>query len=918
MHAHRRFLLSFRNVWIVVLACGAAQAMKGSVFLSSYSFNAGAKPTVSFSSESLSPPYKLRVKILNVPGYPDGYHAVTAWNNQAETLEAVPSPGVYSVELYGVQYASDLTTVLSQTTHYTFSIQINQAINGVGWQLISCPTSSAPGNTVSVYATVQNSGNTIWDSNYHIELKDSDGNHLYYGSIGSVPPGGQIIVQIPVTLPTTAGHYTWGLTAMQYGVEYFGGTQNFTILANRSPVTSPMSGSTQSATSGQTVYISSTTTDADGNLTAQVVDYFGPGVPVWTEVPNNAWSGAPAATNSLSNVAFQVYSPGVYTVRGYGTDVYGFTSPPQYWQFNVTTSGPAIASQNGNVSASLGGEANFFVTSSGTGLSYQWYKDGGPIAGATAATLALTNVQPSNEGVYTVRVTNSFGFVTSTPSILSIVSNYTFSTLAGSPQAYGSADGTGSAARFSSPMGGAVSNAGDLYVVDTGNSTIRKVSPAGTVSTFAGAAGQASFADGTGAAARFYYPFGIAVDSSGNLFVADTGNNALRKITPGGTVSTVVAGLGGPSGVAVSANGTVYIAESATSIIRKYAQGALTLVAGISGTRGSSDGPGASATFNGPQDVTLDSSGNIYVADEGNDTIRKIDTTGNVTTLAGLAGNYGFANGAGSAARFYSPMSVATDASGMIYVDDYGNHVIRRVTPSGAVSILAGQAGTAGSTDGTATNTRFSYPGGVTLDEANTVFVVDMNNETIRKGVPPATPPVIVAQPVSSVTWSGQSVNFAAVLGGTAPFTYQWLKNGSPITSATASSYSLTSVQATDAADYSVVVTNALGSATSAAARLTVISSQPQNQSGVVGGNVTFSVTVAAVGGSTPTYQWRVNGTNIATGTGATLSLTNLQLTDGGSYDVVVSNGAVSGTSSAATLTVTAAVDLQLKIFRPQ
>ena len=261
------------------------------------------------------------------------------------------------------------------------------------------------------------------------------------------------------------------------------------------------------------------------------------------------------------------------------------------------------------------------------------------------------------------------------------------STLAGLAGSSGSADGTGSAARFNYAQAAWPWTAsGNVYVADSGNNTIRKITPAGVVSTLAGLAGTPGSADGTGSAARFCYPYGVAVDGSGNVYVADSMNYTIRKITPAGVVSTL---------------------------------------AGWPGSSGSTDGTGSAARFDYPTGVAVDGSGNVYVADTDNYTIRKITPAGVVSTLAGLAGTSGSADGTGSAARFDWPHGVAVDGSGNVYVADTGNYTIRMITPAGVVSTLAGTAGSSGSADGTGSAARFNYPYGVAVDGSGNVYVAD-------------------------------------------------------------------------------------------------------------------------------------------------------------------------------------------------
>jgi len=325
----------------------------------------------------------------------------------------------------------------------------------------------------------------------------------------------------------------------------------------------------------------------------------------------------------------------------------------------------------------------------------------------------------------------------------------TVSTLAGSPGLVGSADGAGSAARFNGPSGIAADSAGNVYVADTGNYTIRKVTSGGEVTTLAGLAGLWGSADGTGSAARFTYPWGVATDSAGNVYVADA-NDTIRKVTPGGVVTTLAGsessggsadGTGSaarfyhPTGVAADSAGNVYVADSGNHTIRKVTPGGVvSTIAGFAGSSGSADGTGNSARFNLPWGVATDSAGNVYVADTGNFTIRKVTPGGVVTTLAGLAGWSGSADGSGSAARFYTPQSVGTGANGNVYVADYGNNTVRLVTPSGVVTTVAGTAGTGGFSDGVGNAARFFHLMGVAVDRAGTVFIADYGNQTIRSG----------------------------------------------------------------------------------------------------------------------------------------------------------------------------------------
>ena len=271
-------------------------------------------------------------------------------------------------------------------------------------------------------------------------------------------------------------------------------------------------------------------------------------------------------------------------------------------------------------------------------------------------------------------------------TIRKITATGVVSTLAGSAGQFGSTDGTGISARFNYPTSVAVDLNGNLYVTDFVNNTIRKISAAGVVTTLAGTAGTSGVKDGLREMARFDGPGGIAVDSSGNLYVTDTYGFSIRKITPAGAVTTLVdhtAGLNNPKGIAVDSNGNVYIADTVNHTIRKVTfGGVVTTLAGSPGQSGNIDGNGADARFSSPDGITIDASGNLYVGDSANHTIRKITSGGVVSTLAGTAGQTGNRDATGTAARFLQPRGVSVDLAGNIYVADTTNHIVRKITPT--------------------------------------------------------------------------------------------------------------------------------------------------------------------------------------------------------------------------------------------
>jgi sugar lactone lactonase YvrE len=461
----------------------------------------------------------------------------------------------------------------------------------------------------------------------------------------------------------------------------------------------------------------------------------------------------------------------------------------------------------------IGGRAD------GTGAAATFFYPGG-IAATSAGALFVADT-----GNHTIRAIASPGIVT---------------TLAGSAGQKGSVDGTGSQALFAYPYGVANDGSGHLYIADSGNNTIRMATTAGVVTTLAGSAGPAGSADGVGGAARFNSPAGVAADSSGNVYVADSGNSTIRKIAAGGAVTTLAgtAGSSGssdgtgagaqfnaPDGVAVDAIGNIYVADTRNDTIRKITPGGtVTTLAGVAGQTGSSDGAGGSARFNGPYAVAVDSSGNVYVADFFNATIRKIDTSGTVSTLAGAAGMVGFADGAGAAARFNQPYALTVDGSGNVYVADTYNRAIREIAPGGTVTTLNG------------TEARFYYPQGIAVDGSGNIYVADGDNQAVSAGAALAAPPAGMQVASQSIT-SGQNANFTVGTAASAT-TYLWqmstdagatwsnVSNSSTFGGAATVTLTLTDPSISMSGNvFRVQLTNAAGSSLSGTATLTVSAS---------------------------------------------------------------------------------------------
>ena len=308
--------------------------------------------------------------------------------------------------------------------------------------------------------------------------------------------------------------------------------------------------------------------------------------------------------------------------------------------------------------------------------------------------------------------------------------------------------GPATSASLNGPSGVAVDSAGNLYIAESTNNRIRKVS-GGTITTVAGnGIGAFSGDGGPATSASLDYPEGVAVDSAGNLYIAD-GTNRIRKVS-GGTITTVagngIAGFQGdggpatstslydPRGIAIDSAGNLYIADSGNCRIRKVSGGTITTVAGNGNQGYSGDGgPAISAALRSPYGVALDSAGNLYIADSGNSRIRKV-LGGTITTVAGN-GNYSLAGDGGPAtsASLYGPYGVAVDLAGNLYIDDYGNARIRKVT-GGTITTIAGNGVYRfGGDGGHAISATLWNPGGVAVDSAGSLYIADADNYRIRK-----------------------------------------------------------------------------------------------------------------------------------------------------------------------------------------
>jgi sugar lactone lactonase YvrE len=553
-------------------------------------------------------------------------------------------------------------------------------------------------------------------------------------------------------------------------------------------------------------------------------------------------------------------------------------------------SAPAITIQPTNQTVLVGTNVTFSVAVDGTGpFTYQWQFNGTNLANDIITTVAGNGSHASGNYGHGIAATSAAlgepcGVALDGMGSLYIAdeggcfvrkvdTNGIITTVASNGKNIYSGDGgKATNASLDGPFGVASDAVGNLFIADLGNKRIRKVGTNGIITTVAGS-GVAGFSGDGGQAinAALDGPSAIAWGGAGNLYIADTYNSRIRKVDTNGIITTVAgsnsagyfgdggaatnASLNYPWSVALDAVGNLYIADTDNNVIRKVdTNGIITTVAG-NGTNGYSGdgGPATNANLNNVSGVAVDPFGNIYVVDQDNNRVRKVDTNGIINTVAGGGSNGLGDGGVATNATLYEPFGVALDALCNLYIGDEGNGRVRKVL------LYAGYPAF------TLSNVGASYAGNYTV-------VVTSPYGSVTSAVATLTvqaPPVITVSPASQLAVAGSSPGFSVAVAGSGPFGYLWyLASTNLVQSGTNSTLTLPGVVANQAGNYTVVVTNAWGSVTSRVATLTVgfppsVTNQQTILTVLAGTNVSLTVTVAGTGPFS--YQWQLNGVNFLT-----------------------------------------------------
>lgn len=469
------------------------------------------------------------------------------------------------------------------------------------------------------------------------------------------------------------------------------------------------------------------------------------------------------------------------TACGGGGDSNNLTDPPAQ-----TGKAPVIITHPASQATVVDTPVTFTVAAEGDNLTFQWFRNGDAVDGANANSYTLTSPQlDDHNSLWTVRVRNTDGSVTSSAAILTVTEvpllppvitsapasqtvregdpvTFTVTVASDLPVTYQWQRNTANVSGATSDsysLEAAVDDNGSQWRVIVTNAAGSVTSAIATLTVTSGLSAEAdisvyagqlkSAGNDDGTPGRFTQPAGLLRVADGTLYVTDASSHVIRRISTARDVSTLAGAAGisgdadgntigarfnGPGGITIDSSGNLFVADQSNHTIRKITPtGDVSLFAGFPGGSGTTNGTGTGARFNMPTGIAIDSGDNLYVTDMSNHTVRKITPAGVVTTLAGVATAPGTSDGTGSEARFCTPQGIVADADDNLYVADACSHTLRKITPGGTVTTIAGQAGSPGAVDGDSATSRLSSPAGLAIDSLGNLYVTDRGNSLIRK-----------------------------------------------------------------------------------------------------------------------------------------------------------------------------------------
>ena len=555
---------------------------------------------------------------------------------------------------------------------------------------------------------------------------------------------------------------------------------------------------------------------------------------------------------------------------------------------------PSIATSSPLPAASAGVAYSQTLSATGGSAPYTWSVTAGSLPGGlTLSAGGTVSGTPTTAGSYsfTIQVRDSASATATKAFTLVVVAGGSsiITTVAGTGTAGYSGDGgPATSAQLYDCYGVTLDGSGNMYIADWYNNRIRKVSPSGIITTVAGT-GTAGYSGDGGPAtsAQLYDPYSVAVDGSGNLFIADEFNYRVRKVSPSGTITTVAgtgvygySGDGGPAtsaqiyfphGIVLDGSGNLYFSDSYNHRIRKVSSsGIITTVAGT-GTAGYSGdgGPATSAQLNTPHGVALDGSGNLYIGDYSNNRVRKVSPSGIITSVAGTgAAGYSGDGGPATSAQLYYPDGVFMDGSGNIYIADESNHRVRKVSPSGIIATVAGNGTRGYSGDGgPPTNASFTFPSAVVLDGSGNLYIADSENHRIRlvQTAGAAALSVTTTSPLPQGTVGVAYSQTLGATGGASPYTWSVTSGALPGGLTLSRGGTISGTPATAGAySFTVQVRDSAAATASATFALTISLNIAQINSGGIVNNASYNLGSSAVA---PGEIVAVFGANLTDGT---------------------------------------------------